>query len=162
MNRAVASPELCAFVREQAPPHYATPDAPSNWLELKAWYENWQDRAKYFGDCFVLPVWDGGCEKTIYPDARTNHAFRAWHDSIHFANDYSFSREDEIKIGLIHMQQVRKAGLPKSDQDTIVADTIGQIEYFYKYDAFIDNQAEFVGDVLATSLRAVLDTGVRY
>ena len=92
---ALASPELCAFVRKQAPPHYATADAPSTWTALRNWYAV----ARAFPPV-NFPVFDGGCDSTIYPDAETNYAFRAWHDSIHLANGYSFNREDEIKVGL--------------------------------------------------------------
>ena len=152
---SLASPELCAFVRKQAPPHYATPDAPSTWAELQAWHED--ENAS-----ISMPVFNGGCEHTIYDSAETNYAFRAWHDSLHLANNYSFSREDEIKVGLIHMQQARRAGLSKRDQDTLIADTIGQIEYYYKFGRYVENQAKFVSDVLNLGLKSVLDSGATY
>ena len=145
-------------MRKQAPPHYATNDAPSNWQELKAWNERWQDRARAFGTHFVLPVFDGGCDDTIYPDTRTNHAFRAWHDSIHLANGYSFARADEIKVGLIHMQQARAAGLSKLDQDMLIADTIGQIEYYAAHGDYVKNQSLFVAAVLKSGLKVVIDS----
>ena len=159
---ALASPELCAFVRKQAPPHYATSDAPSTWRELQAWHERWRDNARATGQCYVLPVFDGGCDNTIYPDAVTNHAFRAWHDSTHLANNYSFSREDEIKVGLIHMQQARRAGLSQRDQDMLIADTIGQIEYYCARRDYVKNQALFVAAVLEFGLRTVIDSGDIY
>lgn len=159
---ALASPELCAFVRKQAPPHYATSDAPSSWCELQAWNQHWLDSARAYGTHFVLPVFDGGSDNTIYPDVATNHAFRAWHDSIHLANDYSFSREHEIKVGLIHMQQARAAGLPKSDQDILIADTIGQVEYYYNRGDYVKNQAAFVAAVLEFGLKTVIDSGDIY
>ena len=152
---SLASPELCAFVRKQAPPHYATPDAPSTWAELQAWHED--ENAS-----ISMPVFNGGCEHTIYDSAETNYAFRAWHDSLHLANNYSFSREDEIKVGLIHMQQARRAGLSKRDQDTLIADTIGQIEFYYLHKQFVIRQADFVRDVLDNGLLAVLDSGDKY
>lgn len=154
---SIASPELCAFVRKQAPPHYATPDAPSSWAELKKAYPA---QSAYYG--LALPVFDGGCENTIYPDAATNHAFRAWHDSLHLANGYSFSREDEIKVGLIHMQQARRAGLSQRDQDMLVADTIGQIEYYHRHGKFVRNQARFVSAVLGNGLHTILNNGEEY
>ena len=153
---SLASPELCAFVCNVAPPHYATPDAPDSWLMLQLWHNSTAAVDA------PLPVFDGGCENTIYPDAATNHAFRAWHDSLHLANNYSFSREDEIKVGLIHMQQARRAGLSQRDQDMLVADTIGQIEYYYKFGRYVVNQAKFVSDVLNLGLKQVLDSGVTY
>ncbi len=159
---SIASPELCAFVREQAPPHYATSDAPNTWAALQAWQQRWHDSARAYGTCFVLPVSDAGCEQTIYPDVATNHAFRAWHDQLHLANGYSFSREDEIKVGLIHMQQARRAGLSQRDQDMLVADTIGQIEYYYKFGRYVENQTKFVSDVLNLGLLKVLNSGVTY
>ena len=159
---SIASPELCAFVRKQAPPHYATPNAPDSWsrLRIAALAAEW--RSDCTGADVRMPVFDGGCDDTIYPDAATNYAFRAWHDSIHLANGYSFSRADEIKVGLIHMQQARAAGLSKRDQDVLVADTIGQIEYYYKRGRYVKDQARFVTDVLSHGLKAVLDTNMEY
>ena len=159
---SIASPKLCAFVRKQAPPHYATSDAPSSWAELQAWNQRWLDSARAYGTCYVLPVFDGGCENTVYPDNATNYAFRAWHDSLHLANGYSFSREDEIKVGLIHMQQARRAGLAQRDLDVLIADTIGQIEYYHRHKQFVKNQARFVTDVLARGLLAVLNSNLEY
>ena len=157
---SIASPELCAFVRKQAPAHYPTSDAPSTWAELQAWNRCWGHG--FACGVVSLPVHDGGCEQTIYPDAQTNYAFRAWHDSLHIANDLSFSRGDEIRVGLIHMQQARAAGLSKRDQDVLIADTIGQIEYYYKRGRYVKNQARFVTDVLARGLAAVLNSNEEY
>lgn len=159
---SLASPELCAFVRAQAPPHYATPNAPDSWSRLRIAALAAEFLSDRTGQDVKLPVYDGGCEDTIYPDAATNHAFRAWHDSIHLANGYSFSREDEIKVGLIHMQQARRAGLSQRDQDMLIADTIGQIEYYEKFRRYVENQSLFVSDVLKLGLSKVLNSGVTY
>ena len=153
MSGAHASPALCALVRERAPYHVACSSAPSTWAAL-------QEHARDYVD--LLIVFDGGCDDTIYPDAKTNHAFRAWHDSIHLANGYSFSRADEIKVGLIHMQQARAAGLPQSDQDMLIADTIGQVEYYYSRREYVKNQSLFVAAVLSRGLKAVIDSGEVY
>lgn len=158
---ALASPTLCQFVRSVAPPHYATSDAPNNWPALRRWYD--VARAQGFPrERIAMPVYNGGCDTSIYGDAETNHAFRAWHDYLHCANDYGFSREHEIKVGLIHMQQARRAGLPQSDLDMLIADTIGQIEYYYARGCYVDNQARFVAAVLRDGLKCVIDSGVTY
>ena len=159
---SIASPELCAFVRKQAPPHYATSEAPSTWPELQAWYQRWQDQAMAYGTCYVLPVFDGGCEHTIYDSVATNHAFRAWHDNTHLANGLSFSRKDEIAVGRIQIQQARAAGLSKRALDLISAETIGQIEFYYYHGAYVNRQSDFARDVLKHGLTAVLDSGVKY
>lgn len=158
---AAASPELCAFVLKQAPAHFPASDAPNSWPALQRWHAV-ASKQGWPRERIALPVYDGGAELTIYPDNATNYAFRAWHDSLHLLNGYSFSREHEIKVGLIHMQQARAAGLSKRDQDMLIADTIGQNEYYVKYGAYVDNQAAFVGAVLDSSLLTVLDSGTRY
>lgn len=158
---ARASQALCDYVRSVAPPHYATADAPSTWSALRRWYD--VARAQGFPrERIAMPVYNGGCESTIYPDAETNHAFRAWHDYTHCANGYGFTREHEIKVGLIHMQQARRAGLPQSDLDMLIADTIGQIEYYYAHGCYVDNQSAFVAAVLRDGLRTVIDSGARF
>jgi hypothetical protein len=159
---AKASAALCAFVHEKAPPHYATSDGPTSWAELRNWYQAHCDRAHAYGECLVIPVFDGGCDNTIYADAKTNHAFRAWHDYLHISNGYSFARGDEIKVGLMHMQQARRAGLPQSDLNMIIADTIGQSEYYFAHGEYVTNQSAFVAAVLRDGLKAVIDSNLTY
>lgn len=159
--RAQASDALCEFVRKSAPLHHATPDAPSNWAMLKAWHRETPSIDSGLPN-LSLPVYDGGSENTIYPDAATNYAFRAWHDSIHLANDYSFTYLDEVKVGLIHMQQARRAGLPQADLDMLIADTIGQAAYYNKHRKFVDLQDQFVFDVLRDGVNEILMRGDVY
>lgn len=133
-----ASDELHSHILKNAPPHIAAPDAPSTWEQLQDWYYCAP------GHDLIMKVFDGGCIDTIYRDPSFNHAFRAWHETLHLQHDYDFSYLNEVKVGLLHMQSVRKAGLPESDQAAIVYDTIGQNAYYDKYKKFIVNQSLFV------------------
>lgn len=137
-----ASLALERFILQAAGAHVAVPDAPNTWKALKAW-----DLA-HEASPEPMPVFNGGCENTIYSKPEVNHAFRAWHDSVHLAENYDFSRGDEIRVGLCMMQQARRDTLlTQADIDAIVYDVIGQTEYYWHNGRkrFISNQALFVG-----------------
>ncbi len=159
--RARASAALCEFVRRQAPPHYASSDAPSTWLALQLWH-NSTASARRAGETPPIPVYDGGSDNTIYPDAETNYAFRAWHDSIHLANYLGFDYASEVRVGLIHMQQARRAGLSQTDQDMLIADTIGQITYYQAHKVYVNLQDQFVYDVMRDGLNETVARGAVY
>ena len=60
------------------------------------------------------------------------------------------------------MQQARRAGLSQRDQDMLVADTIGQDEYYYERGQYVNDQAAFVAAVLEFGLRPVINSGKLY
>src|SRR6266404_5349587 len=62
-----------------APPFQASDYAPSSLESLKE---------QSLGS---LVVWSGASEGTIYGDAKVNHAFRAWHDSLHLKLNATFT-----------------------------------------------------------------------
>ena len=102
-----ASPELEAHIIEQAPSHYATSEAPSTWEALR----NWADYTKYNSDLDKLPVFDKGCDRTIYSRPQVNHAFRAWHDSLHLSLNAGFDRAGESAVAAAHVDSIRDAAL---------------------------------------------------
>lgn len=72
---------MAQCVRSLAPSHEARSIAPATFSEI-----------------MHAPgiVWDGASDATIWNDARTNHAFRAWHDAHHIAGQFGFTLEGEI------------------------------------------------------------------
>ena len=159
--KAKASKELEAFIIEQAPSHYATADAPADWHALKVWYELWNIRLAN-GECYVIPVFDGGCEDTIYSSPRVNHAFRAWHDSLHLILDEDFSLHGEREVAARHVLAAERAGLSWRDKEMLWADTYGQRAYYQQTGEYVKDQAAFVGACMEMGLGTVLESGRRY
>jgi hypothetical protein len=90
-----------------------------------------------------LVVWDGGSDNTIYGDAKVNWAFRAWHDSLHLKLNADFSLEGETRVAL---EQARILG--GYHAEIVLAEVIGQAEYFAKHGEFPTNQVEFIKSYL--------------
>jgi hypothetical protein len=92
-------------------------------------------------------VWDGACEKTIFGDAATNQAFRAWHDAIHYKFRFDFSENGEFSAMLVQLAQleyyfptVYKAG----GKEIIRAEIEGQLAYQKLWGYFPTDQKAFI------------------
>jgi hypothetical protein len=91
-----------------------------------------------------LVVWSGGSDKTIYGAASVNHAFRAWHDSLHIQLGAEFTLDGEIRVA---REQARLIGSDKLG-DILIAEVKGQAEYFAKHGEFPVDQVKFIVDYL--------------
>lgn len=113
-------------------------DAPGTWKELKAHL----DAGKR------MLVYSGGSESTIYIDPAVNFAFRAWHDHLHWVNNYDFSVDGEV--GVCAEQCRVLASMAKDELQAarwckiIQAEVIGQKLYHRLHDRFPDDQRGFV------------------
>jgi len=130
-----ASAALEAFILANAPTHHACPDAPSTFEALKAVYRPGES----------LPVFDGGCDHTIYSAPAVNHAFRAWHDKTHVENGYGFDDSGEASVAVVHHLQAIAAGLSREDVRALWFDTRGQSLYAAEHGGeFPTDQSAFV------------------
>jgi len=130
-NNSMLSAELNRLILKLAPKHTALDVAPDTFEKLMS--------SKTQG----LVVWSGASDATIYGDASVNHAFRAWHDSIHIAKSLPFTLEGET---LVALEQARIIGGRYSD--IIMAEIYGQAEYFQTHGEFPTNQVEFMIEYL--------------
>jgi hypothetical protein len=89
-------------------------------------------------------VWSGASDATIYGAASVNHAFRAWHDSLHLKLNAPFNMHGERIVAL---EQARLIG-----SDTyghlIIAEVIGQAEHYALTGQFPTDQKAFVIEYL--------------
>lgn len=84
-----------------------------------------------------LTVWRGGSDHTIFFDAYTNHAFRAWHDATHLRLNAGFDEQGERNVCAVQCAELRQwcAANGVADWQTdhyaalIHADIVGQLEY---------------------------------
>jgi hypothetical protein len=87
-----------------------------------------------------LVVWAGASDSTIYGDPSVNHAFRAWHDSLHLKLNAPFTLEGER---LVAIEQARLVGSDTMG-NILIGEIVGQAEYFAKHGEFPANQVEFM------------------
>ena len=118
--------DLNSKILSLAPKHQAKPIAPDSLESLIR------------ASTSPMVVYDGGSDNTIYGDPRVNHAFRAWHDSLHLKLNAPFDLAGETRVGL---EQARILG--GAYAEIVLCEVIGQIEYFNRYQAFPVNQLEF-------------------
>lgn len=90
-----------------------------------------------------LVVWAGASEGTIYGAPDLNHAFRAWHDSIHIRFNLPFNLDGEREAALIQAQSL--GDIPGR---IILAEVYGQALYAAKHGAFPTDQAAFIAAYL--------------
>lgn len=127
--------------------YFPSSTAPNTWADLKD------------TSLKCLPVFDGGCDNTIYMSPAYNHAFRAWHDAIHITHGLNFTHKDELKVAAIHCDQLRRLKAPSHVINAVWFDVAGQVEYYYKNGCFVQNQKAFVQDCLAHGLEYALLNG---
>ena len=151
-----ASAELEQHILDKAPEYQPTNTAPSSYAALLHWHRTGQSSdSVVYGD--RIPVFDGGCEHTIYSEPRVNHAFRAWHDSTHLRLEAAFDEHGECEVATAHWRSVKNAGLSVADQSAIWFDTWGQYAYYLKHGAYIYNQALFVAACFKVGLNEAIN-----
>lgn len=97
-----------------------------------------------------------GCETSIYGES-VNVLFRFYHDVTHIKLDKGFSKDDELAVVAVHMEDARAYGLSPDACAMLYADTAGQVLYYAKHKAFIDNQAAFIADWLRYGIKFTLN-----
>lgn len=89
-------------------------------------------------------VWSGGSDRTIYSLPSVNHAFRFWHDMMHYTMQLGMNYADEVQLGLHSADIVgRRFGTDSLEYKLFVADTIGQSTHEHLTGAFPDDQLTF-------------------
>lgn len=100
-------------------------------------------------------------DKTIFGSPVTNWQFRAWHDSCHILANADFTFEGERKAAALQVSQVLALDGPSLYDKTrwvalIVAEVIGQGEFFIQHNDFPADQREFVKGYLFENYPEIL------
>lgn len=112
---------------------------PENGKQIKAVFEQCRKACKPF------PVYDGGSENTIYDSPAANHAFRFWHDYLHYAHNLTIKAADELKAAELHREGVAAVfGADSLEARIMFADVAGQVLYYANTGKFVDNQRGFI------------------
>ena len=94
------------------------------------------------GSVGTLAVWNGASDGTVFGAANVNHAFRAWHDSLHLATRIGFTVAEEIELGRRQAELV--ARLSGDRLATLVwLEVAGQAAEFQRTGAFVSDQVAF-------------------
>lgn len=144
----LARDELTRFVRRQAREaaarvgfsYEACADAPGTYQQLRGAY------AESRANGTPLPIYDQFCDTSIFFQDEDNVRFRFWHDVSHVGLGVSFRLEDELELGIWHLEQLERAGFPKGSLPWKVfrADIVGQIQLMALIGRFPIHQRRFV------------------
>lgn len=112
-----------------------------------------------------MTVWNGASDQTIYGDAETNYAFRAWHDWAHWRYQLPFNREGERAAAFVqiaHLARLYGDDTDVSDMAALVlADVVGQVDEFAATGDYPRNQRGFA-EAVAPSLFPLADWIVQH
>jgi hypothetical protein len=126
--------------------YYVTDDAPEKFKDLKA---------RTVGK--RIPIASYGSDTTIYGEgklgAEFNHMFRFWHDVTHLELDQGFSKDGERAVIEQHLAEGRAFGLSELAIKILEADTLGQVEYYFKHRKFVENQRAFIDSCVQHGIR---------
>lgn len=112
---------------------------PDNGRQIKAAFESCRRACKPF------PVFEGASDSSVYGSAAANHAFRFWHDYLHYAYDCTTGAADELKLDALHRAGVAaKFGERSLEARIIYADVAAQVAYYFNTGRFVQNQKGFV------------------
>lgn len=112
-------------------------DAPDNLEALLKFFYSARRPNKF-------PVYDGGCENTLFEHRMDNYLQRAWHDIGHVVLNAEFNMQGEIKVAEWQCRQL-ESGLHKR---IVKVDIVDQTRYFERTGAYPVNQKEFVTELV--------------
>jgi hypothetical protein len=133
--------------------YIASDHAPSTYPALLvAFQTSSETRERY-------PVSPTNCDNTIFTEPETNWAMRFVHDLEHAKLHLSFSTQDELVLGMHHLEDLRTAGYgPETPEHKLLhADTIGQARCVTLLGRFPYNQRQFDFDCVTRGVDAALE-----
>lgn len=155
MKFYTASPQLEAYILDNAPLHEAVDCAPNTYKELRR-----QIASQSSYDPILVS--NQGCDNTIYSTPEVNHALRAMHDLVHYNESLGFSvgEEQEVvrQMVLDAMSLSADNGLTEEDIEVLFLDLAGQVLYHAQHGQYVDEQDRFISACLKTSLQQVLQS----
>ena len=106
-----------------------------------------------------LLIATAGNATSIYGE-HVNSLFRFYHDVTHLTLDSGFSLEGETKVINQHITDAIDYGLSSLALEILKADTLGQVQYYYKNKRFVSDQIAFIDCVLNNGLKNTLKVRV--
>jgi len=103
-----------------------------------------------------IPIANYGCDTSIYGCKDTNILFRFYHDVTHLELNQGFSKAGEYAVIEQHLKELKEWGASSLAIEIFYFDTIGQVDYYFKRKAFIDNQMAFLDSCLQLGLKYAL------
>ena len=116
---------------------YSTKYAPETFKELK-------NKAIYK----QIPIANYGNDTCIYSSSHYNYLSRFWHEYMHLTLDKGFSFEDEKYVIWSQLKKLNKAGVSMAAQTVFWVDMYHQAKYYNDSGKFVENQKEFVFNIL--------------
>lgn len=118
--------------------------------------DSYKAMQKHFDDSKHITVSTVGNDTAIY-GSTANIAFRFWHDCIHCLLRQDFSYKGEHTVIMAQAAELREYGISAEAMEVFIADTIGQVRYYYEHREFVKDQHRFITVCLTQGLeQAVL------
>ena len=127
--------------------------APSTYSELRR-----EHRASEL-TCLPLRVSALFCDQTIYGSPTINHAMRFWHDTEHVRLSLNFEADDEMTLGVHHLEALRREGFGAHsiEHQLLHADTIGQTLCLAVLRRFPTDQKQFCATAVRWGVQAAVE-----
>lgn len=115
---------------------------------------NLQDLTAHIERTGRMVVWSGAADSTIYADAETNYAFRAWHDWCHWKGQHEFTLAGEravLEMQREHLRTVYGRSHPDFELWSAIleAEIIAQATIHAESGEFPQDQRRFVEDLIS-------------
>lgn len=88
-----------------------------------------------------IVVWSGASDLTVFGDPSVNHAFRAWHDSLHIHMQAPFNLQGETLVAKEQARILSTYG--DTYGDIIMIEVVGQAQYLQETGGFPVDQEAF-------------------
>lgn len=151
-----ASPALEQFVHNRAPKFHPDPNGPARFRDLMDW---WKHKGMHGQS---MPVFDGGCQDSIWSSDEMICAYRAFHDHRHCMLHKNFQEPGEWRVALDHIKEARSAGLGDEDCRALLCWHWGQVKYYWTHKDYVHNTGRFVAACMEKGIKTVLDSGEKF
>lgn len=118
--------------------------------------DSYKAMQKHFDDTKHITISTVGNDTAIY-GTTANIAFRFWHACVHCLLRQDFSYKGEHTVIMEQASELRAYGISEEAMEVFMADTIGQVRYYYEHKEFVKDQRRFITACLTQGLeQAVL------
>jgi hypothetical protein len=130
-----------------APKHFASEDSPNTY-----------DAVREQAQTGTYHVFSGGSLDTIFSGRKAQYAYRAWHDSIHMANEIDFEMDSELKVARLQEEYALKAGVNPQDAKMLRYDLECHIRYYYAKGEHPERQLDLIADCMRDGIEKTVNS----
>lgn len=130
LEKFKASPELEAWLKKQAGPHYVCDDTHCQIDSLEGLQSFRALHGSYFRNA-PIPVYPWRYDSPFTPTG--DAAYQAYHDRCHAVGGYQFDMGGEYRLACYHYNHARSTGLGEQDALTLYHHVASRVEFHYHH-----------------------------